>query len=98
MNRLLLATLLTFPAPFLFAKELGAFAYPAAPKSEQTDDYHSFKYAATMQAAQTGPAPVLIRIETRAGHGAGKPTSKIIEDVTDQLSFLVKALGMKIAF
>ena len=59
---------------------------------------HSFKYAAAMQAAQAGPAPVLIRIETRAGHGAGKPTTKQIEDVTDQLAFLVKALGMKIAF
>jgi prolyl oligopeptidase len=59
---------------------------------------HSFKYAATMQEAQSGPAPVLIRIETRAGHGAGKPTTKQIEDTTDQLSFLVKALGMKVAF
>ncbi|HEV8185171.1 MAG TPA: prolyl oligopeptidase family serine peptidase, partial [Chthoniobacterales bacterium] len=48
---------------------------------------HSFKFAATLQEAQAGPAPVLIRIETRAGHGAGKPTSKVIEDVTDQLSF-----------
>ncbi len=59
---------------------------------------HSFKFAAALQAAQAGPAPVLIRIETRAGHGAGKPTSKIIEDVTDQLSFLVKTLDMKVAF
>jgi prolyl oligopeptidase len=59
---------------------------------------HSFKYAAALQEAQAGPAPVLIRIETQAGHGAGKPTSKAIEDVTDQLSFLVKALGMKIDF
>lgn len=59
---------------------------------------HSFKYAAAMQAAQAGPAPILIRIETRAGHGAGKPTSKVIEDTTDQLAFLVKALGMKISF
>ena len=59
---------------------------------------HSFKFAATLQAAQTGDAPVLIRIETRAGHGAGKPTTKQIEDVTDQWSFLVKNLGMKIAF
>jgi prolyl oligopeptidase len=57
---------------------------------------HSFKYAATMQAAQSGPAPVLIRIETRAGHGAGKPTSKVIEEVTDQWAFLVKSLGMQI--
>ena len=59
---------------------------------------HSFKFAATVQAAQTGDAPVLIRIETRAGHGAGKPTTKQIEDVTDQWSFLVKSLGMKIPF
>ena len=59
---------------------------------------HSFKFAATLQAAQTGEAPVLIRIETRAGHGAGKPTTKQIEDVTDQWSFLVKSLGMKIPF
>ncbi len=59
---------------------------------------HSFKFAAALQAAQAGPAPVLIRIETRAGHGAGKPTSKIIEDVTDQLSFLVKTLDMQVAF
>jgi prolyl oligopeptidase len=59
---------------------------------------HSFKYAATMQAAQSAPAPVLIRIETRAGHGAGKPTSKVIEEVTDQWAFLVKSLQMKIPF
>jgi prolyl oligopeptidase len=58
---------------------------------------HSFKFAATLQEAQAGDAPVLIRIETRAGHGAGKPTSKIIEDVTDQWAFLVKNLGMKIS-
>jgi prolyl oligopeptidase len=56
---------------------------------------HSFKYAATMQAAQAGPAPVLIRIETRAGHGAGKPTSKVIEENADIYAFLVKSLGMQ---
>ncbi len=59
---------------------------------------HSFKFAATLQAAQAGRAPILIRIETRAGHGAGKPTSKQIEDVTDQWAFLVKTLGMKVEF
>ncbi|MDQ6765498.1 MAG: prolyl oligopeptidase family serine peptidase, partial [Verrucomicrobiota bacterium] len=59
---------------------------------------HSFKFAATLQEAQTGPAPILIRIETRAGHGAGKPTSKVIEEVTDQWSFLAKSLGMKLPF
>jgi len=53
---------------------------------------HSFKYAATLQAAQTGDAPILIRVETRAGHGAGKPTSKIIAEAADRYAFLVKVL------
>jgi prolyl oligopeptidase len=56
---------------------------------------HSFKYAAAMQAAQAGPAPVLIRIETRAGHGAGTPTMKVIEESADRLSFLVRELDMQ---
>ena len=56
---------------------------------------HSFKYAATLQAAQAGKAPVLIRIETRAGHGAGKPTGKIIEETAQRWAFLVHELGMK---
>lgn len=56
---------------------------------------HSFKFAARLQAAQAGPAPILIRIETKAGHGAGKPTSKIIEETADQWAFLVEVLGMR---
>ncbi len=56
---------------------------------------HSFKFAATLQAAQGGPAPVLIRIQTKAGHGAGKPISKTIDEITDAWGFLVKSLGMK---
>ncbi|MEO6324040.1 MAG: prolyl oligopeptidase family serine peptidase [Thermoanaerobaculia bacterium] len=54
---------------------------------------HSFKYAATMQAAQGGKAPILIRIETKAGHGAGKPTSKQIDESADVLGFLWKNLA-----
>ncbi|HEX6747376.1 MAG TPA: prolyl oligopeptidase family serine peptidase [Longimicrobium sp.] len=57
---------------------------------------HSFKYAAAMQAAQAGDAPVLIRIETRAGHGAGKPTAMQIEEAADRWAFLVRALGMRV--
>ncbi len=53
---------------------------------------HSFKFAATLQHAQAGPAPVLIRIETRAGHGAGKPTSMKIDEVADEWAFLTEAL------
>jgi prolyl oligopeptidase len=56
---------------------------------------HSFKYAATLQAAQGCANPVLIRIETRAGHGAGKPTAKQINEAADRLAFLVKSLGMQ---
>jgi len=55
---------------------------------------HSFKFTATLQAAQAGPEPVLIEIETKAGHGAGKPTSKIIEEQADRFAFLVRNLGM----
>ena len=55
---------------------------------------HSFKFAAELQADQAGDAPVLIRIETSAGHGAGKPTTKLIDEATDVYSFLVKVLGM----
>jgi prolyl oligopeptidase len=53
---------------------------------------HSFKYIATLQAAQAGPAPVLIRIETRAGHSVGKPTLKKIEEGADMLAFMSWAL------
>ena len=55
---------------------------------------HSHKFIATLQAAQAGPAPVLTRIETDAGHGAGKPTAKLIAERSDLLAFLVKNLGM----
>ncbi|HJZ94533.1 MAG TPA: prolyl oligopeptidase family serine peptidase [Gemmataceae bacterium] len=55
---------------------------------------HSFKFAAQLQYCQSGDAPVLARIETRAGHGAGKPTKKVIEELADEYSFLVKNLKM----
>jgi prolyl oligopeptidase len=55
---------------------------------------HSFKFAAALQAAQGCDKPILIRIETRAGHGAGKPTSKRIEEAADRWAFLVKVLSI----
>ena len=55
---------------------------------------HSFKYAAALQAAQAGPAPILIRVETRGGHGGGTPTSKQIEQQADKWGFVYRALGM----
>ena len=57
---------------------------------------HSFKFVATMQHDQAGSAPILIRIETRAGHGGGKPITKLIGEQTDEIAFLVKSLGMNL--
>jgi len=60
---------------------------------------HTFKFIAALQAAQQSAPdcdnPILVRIETKAGHGGGKPTSKIIEEVTDQWAFLARVLGMR---
>jgi prolyl oligopeptidase len=56
---------------------------------------HSFKYAATLQEANASHRPILIRIETKAGHGAGKPTAKIIEEAADKWAFLINELGVK---
>ncbi len=56
---------------------------------------HSFKFAAALQAAQAGDAPTLIRIETSAGHGAGKPTKKLIEEAADVYGFIVKVLKIE---
>ena len=56
---------------------------------------HSFKYAAALQAANTGKAPKLIRIESNAGHGAGKPISKILEEYADMYAFIMYNLGME---
>jgi prolyl oligopeptidase len=55
---------------------------------------HSFKFAATLQADNAGPNPTLIRIDTQAGHGAGKPTSKLIDEATDIWAFTMYNLGM----
>lgn len=76
-------------------------AYPAtlittADHDDRVVPAHSFKFAAALQAAHKGDAPVLIRIETKAGHGAGKPTTKIIEEASDRWAFLVKTLDMAI--
>ncbi len=78
----------------------GGIQYPATLiTTADTDDRvvpgHSFKFAAMLQACQSGTNPTLIRIETRAGHGAGKPTAMVIEEVADQWAFLAKNLGMQ---
>ena len=58
--------------------------------------WHSFKFAAALQSAQRCAQPTLIRVETRAGHGAGKPTWMQVEQLADQWSFAASALGMRV--
>ncbi|WP_205958261.1 prolyl oligopeptidase family serine peptidase [Qipengyuania sediminis] len=73
---------------------------PVLVTTADTDDRvvpgHSFKYAAALQAADPGGAPHLIRIETRAGHGSGKPTDKIIEEGADVMAFLAHFTGLEV--
>ncbi|MGO7017089.1 prolyl oligopeptidase family serine peptidase [Rhizobium leguminosarum] len=57
---------------------------------------HSFKYAAALQAAELGSRPRLLRIETRTGHGTGKPTTKVIEEAADMLAFAAHWTGLKV--
>ena len=57
---------------------------------------HSFKYAAALQAAELGPKPRLIRIETKAGHGAGKPVDKLIDEYADSYAFAAYYTGLKL--
>lgn len=79
----------------------GGVDYPAVMAiTADTDDRvvpgHSFKYIAALQHADAGPRPHLIRVETRAGHGAGKPTDKAIAEAADELSFAAKWSGLKV--
>ncbi|MFM7113207.1 MAG: prolyl oligopeptidase family serine peptidase, partial [Planctomycetota bacterium] len=74
--------------------------YPATlVTTADTDDRvvpgHSFKFAARAQACHKGPNPMLIRIETRAGHGAGKPTAMQIEEIADIWAFAAHALNFE---
>ena len=76
--------------------------YPPTRTVEQFDEYHatrvvpghSLKYAAALQAAQGGAAQVLIRVETRTGHGGGKPTALVMAEQANVWAFVGAALGM----
>jgi prolyl oligopeptidase len=86
-------------SPYHALLKNGKRKYPAtlvttADHDDRVVPGHSFKFASALQEMQAGEAPVLIRIETRAGHGAGKPTAKQIEETADEWAFLVKNLGM----
>ncbi len=96
------------PEHFIFMKaysplhnvQAGVTYPPTLITTADTDDrvvsMHAKKFAATLQANDTGKNPLLIRIETKAGHGAGKPTSKQIAEQADLYGFLFKALGVEI--
>ena len=73
-----------YPATMVLTGDHDDRVYPA----------HSFKFAAELQQAQGGEAPVLLRVDLRAGHGAGKPTAKQLEETADTFAFAWKALGM----
>ena len=75
-------------------------AYPAtlvttADHDDRVVPAHSFKFAATLQECHTGPNPVLIRIDTKAGHGGGKPLAKVLEEQADIFGFVMYNIGMK---
>ncbi|MEW6497129.1 MAG: prolyl oligopeptidase family serine peptidase, partial [Cyanobacteriota bacterium] len=76
----------TYPATLITTADHDDRVFPA----------HSFKFAAALQDAHAGENPVLIRIQTKAGHGAGKPTSKIIEELADEWAFLVRSLNLNV--
>jgi prolyl oligopeptidase len=76
----------SYPATLITTGDHDDRVYPA----------HSFKYTAALQAAQSGPNPILIRVETRAGHGAGMPLSKRIEATVDQYAFMAKELQVQV--
>ncbi len=90
--------------PFLYAYSpyhhvKDGTAYPAtlifsAESDTRVDPMHARKFAARLQAATSGKAPILLRIEGKAGHGVGKPMAKIVEQYTDELSFLFEELGI----
>src|SRR5437762_7736381 len=85
-------------SPYHHVKE--GTAYPAvlleaAESDSRVDALHARKMAARLQAATTSDQPILLRLETKAGHGAGKPRSKIVEELTDTWSFIFWQLGMQ---
>ena len=75
-------------------------SYPAtlvttADHDDRVVPAHSFKFAATLQECNAGPNPTLIRIDTKAGHGGGKPMAKVLEEQADIYSFIMTGTGMK---
>jgi prolyl oligopeptidase len=68
----------------------------AAESDSRVDALHARKMAARLQSATSSSQPILLRLETKAGHGAGKPRGKILDELTDSWSFVFWQLGMKV--
>ena len=92
---LALLALTAAPAPTR-AQGADSCALPRARTVDTVTNYFGTTVAATLQAAQGGAAPILIRVETRAGHGGGMPTAKQIELAADRWAFLIRNLGMAV--
>ena len=75
-------------------REYPAVMVTTADHDDRVVPGHSFKYAARLQEMQRGDAPTVIRVETKAGHGAGKPTAKVIEELADRYAFLIDNLDI----
>jgi prolyl oligopeptidase len=76
-------------------------AYPAvllatAESDTRVDPMHARKMAARLQAASSGDRPILLRLESRAGHGAGKPLTKVLDELTDSWTFVFSELGVEV--
>ncbi len=77
-------------------KPYPAFLVTTADADSRVVPAHSFKYLAALQAADLGPRPRLLRVDTRAGHGTGKPTTKAIEEAADMLAFAARWTGLRV--
>ncbi|CCW20111.1 Prolyl endopeptidase [Sphingobium indicum BiD32] len=80
----------------LSGKDYPAILVTTADTDDRVVPAHSFKYAAALQAANVGSRPRLLRVETRAGHGAGKPIDKLIDEYADSYAFLASFTGLQI--
>ncbi|MES2158083.1 MAG: prolyl oligopeptidase family serine peptidase [Pseudomonadota bacterium] len=80
----------------LDGKDYPAILVTTADTDDRVVPAHSFKYAAALQAANVGDRPRLLRVESRAGHGAGKPVDKLIDEYADSYAFVAQFTGLKV--
>lgn len=73
-----------------------AILFKAGDSDNRVDPLHARKMAALMQASSSSGRPILLRVDSKSGHGQGKPLSKVADEITDQWCFVFKALGMKL--